>query len=315
LLQGTGKNKIRHLYSMKLNQKITEYLDRFQIKPGKEPDLKEYDTDYDPQFLTREEGGEILTNDTIKMAALQDKLYAGGQFSVLIILQGLDAAGKDGVIKHVMSGLNPQGVKVTSFKSPSIEELKHDYLWRHYLALPSKGEVGIFNRSHYENVLVTRVHPELILNEQLPGITDLKNIDESFWDKRFKEINHFEKTLAENGTLILKFFLHLSKKEQEKRFMERIDKPEKNWKFSQADLKERVFWKDYRKAYEDMLGKTSMVYAPWYVIPADDKWFTRLAIANIIYKNLEGLKLAYPEVNKEQKAFLDKAKEELGHSS
>jgi PPK2 family polyphosphate:nucleotide phosphotransferase len=300
---------------MKLNQKIMDYLDRFQIKPGKEPDLKAYETDYDPQILTREEGQEILADDIIKMAALQDKLYAGSQYGVLIILQGLDAAGKDGVIKHVMTGLNPQGVKVTSFKTPTSEELRHDYLWRHYLALPSKGEVGIFNRSHYENVLVTRVHPELILKEKVPGITDLKNIDESFWEKRYKQINHFEKTLTDNGTLILKFFLHLSKKEQEKRFLDRIEQPEKNWKFSEDDLKERGFWKDYRKAYEDMLGKTSTEYAPWYVIPADDKWFTSLTIADIIYRNLENLKLTYPEVSKEQKVFLGKAKDELEHET
>ncbi len=292
-----------------------DYLDRFQIKPGKEPDLKTYETDYDPQILTKAEGQEILADDIIKMAALQDKLYAGSQYSVLIILQGLDAAGKDGVIKHVMTGLNPQGVKVTSFKTPTIEELRHDYLWRHYLALPSKGEVGIFNRSHYENVLVTRVHPELILKENVPDITDLKNIDESFWEKRYKQINHFEKTLADNGTLILKFFLHLSKKEQEKRFLDRIEQPEKNWKFSEDDLKERGFWKDYRKAFEDMLGKTSTECAPWYVIPADDKWFTSLAIADIIYRNLENLKLTYPEVSKEQKVFLGKAKDELEHNT
>jgi PPK2 family polyphosphate:nucleotide phosphotransferase len=293
------------------NNKLLTYLEGFQIEPGKEPDLKKYDTDYDRQFLTRQEGEDLLAADIVKMADLQGKLYAHGQYSLLIIIQGMDAAGKDGVIKHVMSGLNPQGVKVTSFKAPTAAELGHDYLWRHYIALPSRGQVGIFNRSHYENVLVTKVHPELILKEQLPGILGVKDIDKEFWDKRYKQINHFEKTLFENGTIILKFFLHLSKKEQGKRFLGRIDQADKNWKFSIDDIRERAFWKDYRKAFEDMLGQTSMDHSPWFVIPSDDKWFTRLAIANIIYRSLDKLDLSYPTASKEQKQFLLKAKEEL----
>ena len=296
---------------MKSSPKLTEYIDGFQVKPGKQPDLKDYHTDYDQGLLTRKDGEEILADNILKMAALQDRLYAEGHYSILIIFQGMDAAGKDGVIKHVMTGLKPQGVKVTSFKTPDALELRHDYLWRHYLALPAKGEVGIFNRSHYENVLVTRVHPDLILKEQIPGIRTEKDIDSSFWEKRFKQINHFEKTLFENGTIILKFFLHLSKKEQEKRFLARIDRPEKNWKFSVDDIKERAFWKDYRKAYEDMLGQTSTEYAPWFVVPADDKWFLRLAVADLICRHMENLDLHYPQISEDQKKFLLKAKAEL----
>ncbi len=223
----------------------------------------------------------------------------------------MDAAGKDSTIKHVMSGLNPQGVVVTSFKTPTHQELEHDYLWRHYIALPARGMVGIFNRSHYENVLVTRVHPEYILNENLPGITGTEKIDKDFWERRFKQINHFERTLVENGTIILKFHLHVSKKEQKKRFMERLDDPAKNWKFSSADLKERALWKDYRKAYEDMLENTSKDISPWFTIPADDKWFTRLALANIIVNELSKAGFQYPVLSSAQKADLVKSKAEL----
>jgi len=230
---------------------------------------------------------------------------------VLIVIQAMDAAGKDSVVKHVMSGLNPQGVNVTPFKTPTHQELEHDYLWRHYIALPARGMVGIFNRSHYENVLVTRVHPEFILNENLPDVKTLSDIGESFWEGRFKQINHFEKTLLENGTIILKFFLHVSKKEQKKRFLERIDDPAKNWKFSPNDIKERSLWKDYRKAYEDMLENTSTEPAPWFVVPADDKWFTRFVIANIIVSELSRLDLSYPSLSEQQKSELEAGKKSL----
>ena len=239
---------------------------------------------------------------------MQDILYAENKYSVLIVLQAMDAAGKDGAIKHVISGLNPHGVKVASFKGPNSQELDHDYFWRHYKELPGKGEVGIFNRSHYENVLVTKVHPEYILKENLPGIKKVKDVDEKFWKKRYKQINRLEKNLAENGTIILKFFLHLSKDEQKKRFLERLENPEKNWKFSTADLKERQYWDDYQHAYEEMLSATSTSYAPWYVLPADDKWYTRLCLGAIIYFEFEKLNLKYPVVNKEQMADLQKAK-------
>ncbi len=296
---------------MKSDEKIFKYLEEFKARPGKEVDLKKYETDLEHKDLTKEEGEELLRLGIQKLAELQDKLYADNRYGLLIIFQAMDAAGKDGAIKHVMSGLNPQGVKVTSFKAPTVHELDHDYLWRHYVALPARGEIGIFNRSHYENVLVTRVHPEFILSEKLPGIDDVKKIDQSFWNKRFEQINAFEKTLVQNGTVILKFYLHISKKEQKKRFLERIDNPSKNWKFSSADIKERACWKDYRKAYEEAISNTSTDYAPWFVIPADDKWFARLSIAGIIYKQLEKLDIAYPVLSSAQREDLLKAKDLL----
>jgi PPK2 family polyphosphate:nucleotide phosphotransferase len=202
-------------------------------------------------------------------------------------------------------------VKVASFKSPSKEELDHDYLWRHYKELPGRGEIGIFNRSHYENVLVTKVHPEFLLNEKLPGIDSVKDIDAGFWKKRYQQINQFEKTLSENGTIIIKVFLHVSKDEQKKRFLERIDDPKKNWKFSVADAQERKYWDKYAGAYEELLSATSTKYAPWYVLPADDKWFTRLCLGAIIYFEFEKLNLHYPKVSREQKKRLLEIKEEL----
>ena len=267
------------------------YAEKYRVPEGKSVSLKEWPTDDDDKPVTKLEGENLLKSDILKLTELQEKLYASNRYSILIVIQAMDAAGKDSVVKHVMSGINPQGVVVTSFKTPTHLELEHDYLWRHYIALPPRGTVGIFNRSHYENVLVTRVHPEYILGENLPEITKLEDIDESFWEKRFKQINHFERTLVENGTVILKFHLHVSKKEQKKRFMERIDDPAKNWKFSSADLKERALWKDYRKAYEDMLENTSKENAPWFTVPADDKWFTQLVIANIIVNEISKLDL------------------------
>jgi len=207
--------------------------------------------------------------------------------------------------------LNPQGVKVTSFKTPSTTELDHDYFWRHYLALPARGEIGIFNRSHYENVLVTRVHPELVLKENLPGVAKLKDINDEFWERRYDQINRFEKNIAENGAIIIKIFLHLSKAEQKKRFLDRIDDPAKNWKLSPFDAKERVFWDDYQRAYEEMLPATSCASAPWFVVPADDKWFARLCIAALITQQFESLNLGYPTLDDEQRAELQKIKKEL----
>jgi PPK2 family polyphosphate:nucleotide phosphotransferase len=291
--------------------KLLDYAKKFIVEEDHKISLKNYDTDYDHKELTKEEGEDLLKLGVQKLSELQEKLYVCNKYSVLIVFQAVDAAGKDSIIKHVMSGLNPQGVNVTSFKVPTALELKHDFLWRHYLALPARGEIGIFNRSHYENVLVTKVHPEFILNEKLPGIEKKEDVDQSFWDKRYKEINRFEKTLSDNGTIILKFFLHVSKKEQKKRFIERIDDPAKNWKFSYGDLKERALWKDYRKAYEEMFENTSRSNAPWFIIPADDKWFTRLTVAGIIYEQLEKLNLTYPQINDEQKTLLAKAKQEL----
>ena len=291
---------------------FVRYLETLRVKEGKKISLeKDFKTDYDHKMVTKAEGEIILEEGMNNLAIMQDKLYAHDQYSVLIVLQAMDAAGKDGIIKHVISGLNPTGVKVSSFKTPTKEELDHDYLWRHSKALPARGEIGIFNRSHYENVLVTRVHPEYILNENLPDIDSLKDIDDDFWKSRFKQINRFEKNLAENGTIILKIFLHVSKDEQKKRFLERIDNQDKNWKFSIADAEERKHWDEYMKSYEEMLGATSTDHAPWYVLPADDKWFTRLCLGAIIYFEFEKLGLEYPSVSVEQKEKLQLVKKEL----
>jgi PPK2 family polyphosphate:nucleotide phosphotransferase len=290
---------------------ISYYADKYKVEAGSEIRLKEWLTDDKDKPLNKDEGEDMLKKDVLKLSEIQEKLYASNRYSVLIVFQALDAAGKDSVVKHVMSGLNPQGVNVTSFKTPTHQELEHDFLWRHYIVLPARGMFGIFNRSHYENVLVTRVHPEYILNENLPGIKTTKDIDNVFWERRFKQINHFEKTLNDNGTVILKFFLHVSKKVQKKRLLERINDPSKNWKFSIGDLKERSLWKDYRKAFEDMLKNTSTNQAPWFVVPADDKWFTRIVIANIIVNELGKLDLSFPPLTDQQKKDLEEAKKIL----
>lgn len=289
--------------------------DPFIVKPGSKVKLK----DYDPRFITGFEYKDIkLNKDELKahadallkrgiqlLAEFQDKLYAQNTYALLCVFQAMDAAGKDGTIKHVMSGLNPQGCQVFSFKQPSAEELDHDYLWRYAKAVPERGRIGIFNRSYYEEVLVVRVHQELLERQQLPqSLKQSKDI----WKQRFEEINNFEKYLENNGIIVLKFFLNISKKEQKKRFMERLDRPEKNWKFSAADVRERQLWDDYMAAYEDAFRHTSTAWAPWYIIPADRKWYTRLVVAGIIYEILEGLGLAYPEVTDAQRATLAEAR-------
>lgn len=292
--------------------KLQPYLDTLKVKPNKSVDLKDgFETDYDNKILNKEEGEALLQLGIDMLAEMQDKIYASGKHSVLIIFQAMDAAGKDSAIKNIMTGLNPQGVKVTSFKTPSKSELAHDYLWRHYIALPAAGEIGIFNRSHYENVLVTRVHPEYILNEQMSNINHVDEIDQKFWNTRFTQINNFEDHISDNGTLVLKFFLHVSKKEQKKRFIERIENNTKNWKFSTGDLKERARWKEYQNAYEDLLSNTSTKKTPWFVIPADDKWFARLCIGGIIYNEFEKLKLKYPVVSEAYKKELLDSKAQL----
>ena len=281
---------------------------KLRVRPDTKFSLKDYDTKYKGKVLDKKEAERILEVGRKQLAEIQDKLYAHNQHSVLIIFQAMDAAGKDGAVKHIMSGFNPLGVKVSSFKAPNSTELDHDYFWRHARTLPARGEIAIHNRSHYENVLVTKVHPEWVLNENIPGISSLKDVDDKFWEKRYKQINRFEKNLAQNGMLILKFFLNVSKKEQKKRFLERIDDPSKNWKFSLSDLKERAFWDDYQKAFEQAIRKTTQNHAPWYIIPADDKWYASLAIAAIIYKEFERLELSYPTVSETQKAELQKAR-------
>jgi PPK2 family polyphosphate:nucleotide phosphotransferase len=283
-------------------------LKKLRVKPGKKISLKDYSTKYKGKALNKSDAEKLLETGRKHLAEIQDKLYAHNQFSVLIIFQAMDAAGKDGAVKHIMSGFNPLGVKVYSFKAPNAHELDHDYFWRHNLAVPARGEIAIHNRSHYENVIATKVHPEWILNENIPNVNSLKDINDNFWDMRYKQINRFEKNMTQNGMLILKFFLHVSKKEQKKRFLERIDDPTKNWKFSLSDLKERAFWNDYQKVIGEALSNTSHEHAPWYVIPADDKWYARLAIAGVIYSEFERMKLSYPQVSESQKAELQKAR-------
>jgi PPK2 family polyphosphate:nucleotide phosphotransferase len=277
------------------------------VSPDTKVRLKDFDAGDTGDFKDKDDAAEKLRKDIESMAELQDILYADNSHALLVIFQAMDAAGKDGTIKHVMSGINPQGCQVFSFKAPSAEELDHDYLWRCMKALPERGRIGIFNRSYYEEVLVTRVHPEIIARQQLPEAVKKGNI----WKQRYEQINHFERYLAENGIVLLKFYLNVSKKEQKRRFLERLTKPEKNWKFSLNDAKERQHWDDYMAAYEHMLEATSTEHAPWYVIPADHKWYTRAAVADIIVKKLRSLNLKYPVVGDEQREELRKAKELL----
>jgi PPK2 family polyphosphate:nucleotide phosphotransferase len=295
---------------MPVSKKILNLKDH-RVKPGKKIKLKDFPTKYEGDTLNKQEAEQLLEAGRKHLAEVQDKLYAHNRYSVLIILQAMDAAGKDGAVKHIMSGFNPLGVRVYSFKAPNSTELDHDYLWRHELTMPAHGEIAIHNRSHYENVLVTKVHPEWILNENIPGVESLKKIDDKFWDRRYKQIRRFEKNLVENGTIVMKFFLHVSKKEQKRRFIERIDDPSKNWKFSLGDLKERAHWDEYQKAYEKALSETATDDAPWFVIPADDKWYARLAIAEIIAEQFSKLELSYPTVTTAQKEELQKAKVQL----
>jgi PPK2 family polyphosphate:nucleotide phosphotransferase len=287
--------------------------DRLLVPPGKTIRLKDYDPAYTGKFSSKEDAAGKLQADIVKLAALQDVLYAESTHSLLLIFQAMDAAGKDGVIKHVMSGVNPQGCQVVSFKTPSAEELAHDYLCRSMKQVPERGRIGIFNRSYYEEVLVVRVHPEILHTQRIPPGFVGKDI----WKERFEQINAYERYLARNGTVILKFFLNVSNREQKKRFLERIDTPEKNWKFSPADVRERAFWKEYMKAYEDVFNNTSTPWAPWHIIPADRKWFTRTAVADIIVGTLESLNLKYPTPDPEHLNGLKEARTilEEGHSS
>ncbi|TFE72929.1 PPK2 family polyphosphate kinase [Methylacidiphilum caldifontis] len=272
----------------------------YKIKQSHKVRLSDYDPADTGPFKDRQEALSKLAKDIEKLIELQEKFYASNRFSLLIILQGMDSAGKDSLIKHVLSGLNPQGVEVHSFKQPSAEELEHDFLWRYVRKLPSKGRIGIFNRSYYEEVLVCRVHPELIKKEKLPQ----DHYNEKFWEKRFETINQFERYLVENGFLIVKFFLHLSKKEQDKRLAERIEREDKQWKISLSDLLEREHFKDYLLAYEQMLEHTTTSESCWYVLPADHKWYSQLLAASILVELMEGLKLDYPRLKEEEKEKL-----------
>jgi PPK2 family polyphosphate:nucleotide phosphotransferase len=277
------------------------------VPPGKKISLSKYDPASTGSVKHKERAEEHLVNDIADIARLQDVLYAHDVYAVLMIFQAMDAAGKDGAIKHVMSGINPQGCQVYSFKSPSMEELDHDYLWRSMKALPERGRFGIFNRSYYEEVLIVRVHEEILKRQKLPPQPKGKD----FWKGRYNEINMFEQYLVRNGIHVLKFFLNVSKDEQKRRFLKRIETPEKNWKFSASDAKERYHWDNYMKAYEDMFNHTSTKWAPWYIIPADHKWFTRAAVARILAEKLKSLDIAYPKPTEEHLKELEKAKKML----
>lgn len=279
----------------------------YRIESGKGFRLKDFDPESTGHFRSKEHTQEMLDRGIKEMADLQDKLYAQDVWAVLLILQAMDAAGKDGVIKHVMSGVNPQGCQVYSFKAPSSEDLNHDFLWRTSRLLPERGHIGIFNRSYYEEVLVVRVHPEVLKKERVPKALLGKNL----WEQRFEDICNFEKYLSHNGVVVRKFFLNVSKKEQKRRFLERLETPAKNWKFSTGDVHERQSWDDYASAYEEMIAETSTKHAPWYVVPADAKWYTRVVVAAAIVDTLQELKLAYPKVDAAQKKDLEQARVQL----
>ena len=281
----------------------------FLVPPGKKIRLNDYDPGYTSGFKNKEEARAALLEDVSGLAAAQDVLWAAKEHGVVILLQALDAAGKDGTIEHVMSGVNPQGVNVHSFKAPTSEELLHHFLWRPMRALPARGEIAIFNRSYYEEVLVVRVHPEFLAAQWLPP--ELRKDRKQLWKTRYDEINEFEAMLKRNNVLLLKFFLNVSKEEQRKRFLERLNNPQKNRKFSHADVRERGFWNEYQDAYEEMLNATSTAESPWHVIPADKKWFTRACVADVITRSIEKLGLEYPKVPEGERAALAEAKQKL----
>jgi len=266
--------------------------------------LKDFDPADTGKLHSKDAATEMLDDGVKLLSRMQEKLYAQDRWSLLIVMQAMDAAGKDGAIKHVMSGVNPQGCDVHSFKAPSPEELDHDYLWRAHKAVPERGKIGIFNRSYYEEVLVVRVHEHLLAAQRIPESLVTKNI----WEERFEDIRRFERYLTRNGVVVVKFFLHLSRKEQKKRFLERLDDSKKNWKFSMADVKERGFWKDYQAAYDEMIRNTATRHAPWYVVPADNKWYTRLVVASAIIDTLDGLNLRFPDADAEVKKELQKVR-------
>ncbi len=290
-----------------------ELIARCRVPEKHKVRLEDHDPDWagDPKLPKSERkqlAQDSLSQNVSALADAQERLYAADRWSILLIFQAMDAAGKDSTIKHVMSGVNPQGCQVFSFKHPSAEELDHNFLWRYTRCLPERGRIGIFNRSYYEEVLVVRVHPELVAAERIPET----KIDEDFWEDRYADINALERHLTRNGTVVLKFFLNVSKKEQRKRFLKRLDDPRKHWKFAAADLVERGFWSDYMRAYEDALSATSTKWAPWYIIPADHKWVTRGLVAHIITSRMNELELRYPEPTPEQETAIEQARKQLG---
>ena len=292
--------------------KLDEVVDRFRIDPGEKFRLKDHDPSWAgnkgvPKARRKKFAEDLLAKSIQELAEAQDRLYASDTWSVLVVLQAMDAAGKDGTIKHVMSGVNPQGCQVFSFKQPSAEELDHNFLWRYSKALPERGRIGIFNRSYYEEVLVVRVHPELAQAERIPG----SEIDRKFWEGRYEDVNNLERHLARNGTLVLKFFLNVSKDEQRRRFLKRLNDPSRHWKFSASDISERGHWDAYMEAYQDAIAATSTKWAPWHVIPADHKWVARAAVAHTIAEAVQGLDPKYPEVTPEKLAAIKDARERL----
>ena len=285
--------------------------DHFIAAPGTTIRLEDFDPGFTGHYQNKDEASAKLRKDIKRLRKYQDVLYSQHTYALLVVLQTMDTAGKDGIIRHVMSGVNPQGTQLHSFKAPSAEELDHDFLWRSTRALPERGWIGIFNRSYYEEVLVVRVHPEVLALERLPAGTQGTDI----WHHRFDEINSFEKYLVRNGIIVLTFFLNLSKGEQKRRLLARINQPEKNWKFSRADAKERIYWDDYMNAYEDMCNHTSTEHAPWYIIPADNKWFTRTVVADVIVEKIKSLRLSYPVAGGEHRQHLLEARKLLDNEA
>jgi PPK2 family polyphosphate:nucleotide phosphotransferase len=286
---------------------LKDFAERYCVTEGKKFRLKNFDPADTWKLKSKDNAQDLLDHGLNRLSELQEKLYAQDNWSLLLIFQAMDAAGKDSTIKHVMSGVNPQGCEVTSFKAPTSEELDHGYLWRCHKVMPERGRIGIFNRSYYEEVLVLRVHPELLDKEKIPRELITKNI----WQERFEDIAALERYACRNGTVIRKFFLNVSKQEQKKRFLSRLDEPEKNWKFSTADLAERKHWPEYQAAYQDLIQHTAASHAPWYVVPADHKWFTRLVVASVVVETLESLKLEYPKVDAAQRRELTAARKAL----
>lgn len=291
----------------KFTREAARIAEPYRISKGKKFRLKDFDPAEVGNIASKEEGQRLLEHGSQLLAVLQEKLWAQDKWALMIILQGMDAAGKDSIVKHVMSGVNPQGCDVWSFKVPSVEELDHDYLWRAHQRVPSRGKIGIFNRSYYEEVLVVRVHPHLLAAEHSPETPRGKHL----WQQRYEDINAFEKYLTHNGVVVLKFFLHLSNGEQKKRFLARLDDPRKGWKFSMADIKERGFWKDYQHAYEELIQETATKVAPWYIVPADNKWYSRLVVSATVVETLDSLQLEFPVMDGAKKKELQRVRKLL----
>jgi PPK2 family polyphosphate:nucleotide phosphotransferase len=307
VLQRRRRTTLSGMKPSKLIKEAVQIANSYCVTKGGKFRLKDYDPADTNGVKSKKHAEKLLAESSEAVSDMQELLYAQDRWSLLLIFQGMDAAGKDGAIKHVMSGVNPQGCDVFAFKAPTTEELDHDFLWRCHRVVPERGKIGIFNRSYYEEVLVVRVHPQVLAEQKLPKELLTKHL----WEERYEDINNFESYLARNGVVIRKFFLHMSKKEQEKRFLSRLDDEKKNWKFSLADAKEREFWKDYTEAYEEAIQNTATKNAPWYIVPADNKWFARLVVASAIVEALDGLNLAFPKVDKAKKRELEEIRERL----